>query len=96
MLLGSKIPMSEFVGSLERLTYLNLWNVNFTGRVSLDNLPRLVYLDIHNEWYDIEMYSSNISWLAHLHSLEYLDMSFVHLRAAVDWLHTVNTLPNLR
>jgi len=95
MLLRSKIPMSEFVGSLERLTYLNLCNVNFTGRVSLDNLPRLVYLDISNAWYVIERYSSNISWLAHLHSLEYLDMSGVDLSAAVDWVHTVNTLPNL-
>nr|CAB3463658.1 unnamed protein product [Digitaria exilis] len=95
--LGGHMPMPEFMGSLTSLTHLYLSNMNFSGRVppQLGNLTKLVHLDIHNS-YDSFPYSSDVSWLAGLHTLEYLDMTFVNLSAAVDWVHSVNTLPNLR
>lgn len=74
--------------------------MNFSGRVTPQqgDLTKLVYLDIHNDliYTDAYYYSSDISWLASLHSLEHLDMRFVNLSTAVNWVHSVNTLPNLR
>ncbi|RLM98789.1 Cf2/Cf5-like disease resistance protein [Panicum miliaceum] len=60
----------------------------------------MAYLDIHKDFLyaDASTYaaSSDVSWLASLYSLEYLDMSSVNLSAAVGWVHAVNKLPNLR
>jgi Leucine-rich repeat (LRR) protein len=75
---------------------------------SVGNLTKLVYLDIHNDFIHgyayrfahayayTYVYSSDVSWLSSLHSLEHLDMSGVHLRVSADWVRTINTLPNLR
>jgi Leucine-rich repeat (LRR) protein len=96
------MPIPEFIGSLKSLTYLDLSNMNFSGRVrpQLGNLTKLAYLDIHKDFLyaDASPYaaSSDVSWLASLYSLEYLDMSSVNLSAAVGWVHAVNKLPNLR
>ncbi|CAL4903262.1 unnamed protein product [Urochloa decumbens] len=94
--LGNDMSVPEFMGTLKSLMYLNLSNMNFSGRVppQLGNLTKLVYLDIHSDYFD--PYSSDLSWLASLHSLEHLDMSGVNLSASVDSLHVVNNLPNLR
>ncbi|RCV38620.1 hypothetical protein SETIT_8G157500v2 [Setaria italica] len=84
---------------LKSLTYLDLSNLNFSGQVppQLGNLTKLKYLSIHAYSYNNQYpYASDVSWLANLHSLEHLDMSNVNLRAAVDWVQWVNTLPNLR
>ncbi|KAJ1261226.1 hypothetical protein BS78_09G012200 [Paspalum vaginatum] len=97
--LGAYMPMPEFIGSLKSLTYLNLSNMNFSGRVppQLGNITKLVYLDIHNHVLDpAHTYSSDISWLTRLRSLKYIDMSRVNLNVAADWVHSVSTLPNLR
>ncbi|WVZ95833.1 hypothetical protein U9M48_041547 [Paspalum notatum var. saurae] len=98
--LGAYMPMPEFMGSLKSLTYLNLSNMNFSGRVppQLGNITKLVYLDIHNHVLDpAHTYSSDISWLTKLRSLKYIDMSRVNLNvAADDWVHSVSILPNLR
>jgi Leucine-rich repeat (LRR) protein len=100
--LGGNMSIPEFIGSLKTLTYLDLSNMNFIGRVppQLGNLTKLVYLDIHKDslYPDAfaHAYSSDVSWLASLHSLQQLDMSGVNLSAAVDWVHAVNNLPNLR
>jgi Leucine-rich repeat (LRR) protein len=101
-LLGGNMSIPEFIGSLKSLTYLNLSNINLGGRVppQLGNLTKLVYLDIHKDFYYAlffaQAYSSDVSWLASLHSLEHLDMSGVNLSSAVHWVHAVNNLPNLR
>ncbi|XP_045090862.2 receptor-like protein EIX2 [Aegilops tauschii subsp. strangulata] len=94
MLLGDGRPIPEFMGSLRRLTHLDLSSLNFSGRVppQLGNLSKLVYLDINS---DMMTYSMDISWLARLPSLKHLDMGGVNLSAAVDWVHTLNKLPNL-
>ncbi|WVZ95828.1 hypothetical protein U9M48_041542 [Paspalum notatum var. saurae] len=97
--LGANMPIPKFMGSLQSLTYLNLSNMNFSGRVppQLGNLTKLVYLDIHNDFPDTAYtYSSDVSWLASLYSLEHLDMSCVNLSATTDWVYSMNTLPNLR
>ncbi|CAL4910686.1 unnamed protein product [Urochloa decumbens] len=97
-ILGTNMPIPEFIGSLKSLTYLDLSGMNFSGRVppQLGNLTKLVHLDIEVDYYGSHAYSSDVSWLGSLHSLEYLDMSGVDLSAVVDWVHAVNTLPNLK
>jgi len=92
------MSIPEFIGSLKSLTYLDLSNVNFVGRVppQLGNLTKLTYLDIHRHLFYARAFSSDVSWLASLHSLQHLDMGGVNLSAAVGWVHVVNKLPNLR
>ncbi|KAM0908755.1 hypothetical protein ACQ4PT_015240 [Festuca glaucescens] len=96
-LLGDAMAMPGFLGSLQSLTYLNLSNMGFHGRVppQLGNLSKLVQLDIGNEYPFNTRYSKDISWLARLHSLEHLNMASVDLSGVDDWFHTVNALPNL-
>ena len=90
------MPIPEFIGSLKSLTYLDLSNMNFVGRVppQLGNLTKLAYMDIHTDFF--YAFLSDVSWLASLHSLQHLDMSGVNLSAAVGWVHALNKLPNLR
>ena len=93
-LLGDAKAMPGFLGSLQSLTYLDLSNMGFRGRVppQLGNLSKLAHLDIQSYSY---IYSDDISWLTRLHSLEHLDMSWINLSGVVDWLHMVNAIPNL-
>ncbi|RCV12462.1 hypothetical protein SETIT_2G271400v2 [Setaria italica] len=41
-------------------------------------------------------FSVDLAWLSQLSSLKHLDMSFVNLKTAVDWVHEINRLPNLK
>jgi hypothetical protein len=108
--LGANMPVPEFMVSLKSLAYLDLSNMNFSGRVppKLGKLTKLVYLDIHSDFiygYAYRFahayaytyaYSKDVSWISNLHPLEHLDMSGVHLRVSADWVRTINTLQNLR
>ncbi|VAH11732.1 unnamed protein product [Triticum turgidum subsp. durum] len=96
------MAMPGFLGSLQSLTYLNLSNMHFRGRVppQLGNLSKLVQLDIQNyfmytELYNSLLYSKDISWLSRLQSLQHLNMGSVDLSGVAYWLHTVNTIPSL-
>uniref|UniRef100_A0A0D9XT96 Uncharacterized protein n=1 Tax=Leersia perrieri TaxID=77586 RepID=A0A0D9XT96_9ORYZ len=84
------------LGNLSKLEYLDLSHTGLLlGEVppQLGNLSNMRYLDLK---YPSNMYMiTGISWLTHLHSLEYLDMSYVNLSMAVEWPYVFDTLPSL-
>ncbi|KAF8412996.1 hypothetical protein HHK36_000968 [Tetracentron sinense] len=90
------ITIPYFLGFLRGLRYLNLTEAQFGGRIphQLGNLSSLRYLNLRMGG-NSPIYADDLGWLSHLSSLKYLDMSYVDLHKAVDWLQVVNTLPSL-
>ncbi|PRQ29561.1 putative leucine-rich repeat-containing, plant-type, leucine-rich repeat domain, L [Rosa chinensis] len=93
------IPIPSFIGSLEKLRYLDLSLSGFVGMVPphLGNLSKLLHLDLH---LDLSTYSdiwvSDLKWLSGLSSLQYLDLDRLNLSQATDhWVHAINMLPSL-
>ncbi|RLM58115.1 hypothetical protein C2845_PM18G09420 [Panicum miliaceum] len=82
---GSTGRIPEFLGSLR----------NFHGRVLplFGNLTALRYLDLSGMG---ATYSTDVSWLAHLRFLQYLNLDLVNLNTVTDWPHVVSRLPSLR
>ncbi|KAK4285136.1 hypothetical protein QN277_001876 [Acacia crassicarpa] len=72
-----------FLGSMRQLRYLNLSQSFFSGRVphQLGNLTNLQTLDLNRA--TLYMYDStsmnDITWVSHLSSLQYIDMSAVRI-----------------
>ncbi|CAM0947868.1 unnamed protein product [Alopecurus aequalis] len=100
-----QIQIPEFIGSLHNLRYLDLSASLFIGRIppQLGNLSNLRYLNLgfSSLWTDDDSfynrtYSTDITWLTRLTSLEHLDMSVVNLGTIVHWLPVVNMLPTLK
>ncbi|KAF3943675.1 hypothetical protein CMV_029789 [Castanea mollissima] len=95
--MGSRIPI--FLGSMQRLRYLNLSNARFNGVVpqQLGNLSMLHALDLSSgpSEYDFQLSVRNLQWLSHISSLRRLDLSWVNLSEAFDLVQVLNKLPFL-
>uniref|UniRef100_A0A2N9FT87 Disease resistance R13L4/SHOC-2-like LRR domain-containing protein n=1 Tax=Fagus sylvatica TaxID=28930 RepID=A0A2N9FT87_FAGSY len=90
------MPIPNFIGSLNKLSYLNLSSANFSGTIPphLGNLSNLLYLDLSTSFFIST--PSSLNWLSGLSSLQYLSLTGVNLwEATTYWLQTVNLLPSL-
>ncbi|KAL4597238.1 hypothetical protein ACB092_12G220400 [Castanea dentata] len=92
----SASPIPSFLGSMKSLTSLNLSNAGFVGVVphQLGNLSNLLFLNLESSIFS-GLYVNNLQWLSGLPLLQHLDMSYVNLSKASNWLQVTDTLPSL-
>ncbi|KAK4571671.1 hypothetical protein RGQ29_030187 [Quercus rubra] len=93
----SASPIPSFLGSMKSLTSLNLSNAGFVRLIphQLGNLSNLLYLNLQSSRIFNGLYVNNLEWLSVLPLLQHLDMSYVNLNKASDWIQLTNTLPSL-
>ncbi|XP_059629274.1 receptor-like protein EIX2 [Cornus florida] len=83
----------QSISKLLSLSELHLSHCRIEGLIphALGNLSSLRYLDLRDD----QLFVDDLSWIAGLHSLEYLDMSRVDLHRAINWVQEVSMLPSL-
>ncbi|KAK4487471.1 hypothetical protein RD792_005892 [Penstemon davidsonii] len=88
-------PIPNFISSFSKLRHLNLPSSSFSGMIPrlLGNISTLRVLDLK---YNFGCYSKNLDWVSHLHSLEYLDLSFTLLSNANNWLQALSKLTSIK
>ncbi|KAI9081608.1 hypothetical protein K1719_036494 [Acacia pycnantha] len=87
-------PIPAFLGSMRQLRYLNLSYSFFWGRVphQLGNLTNLQTLDLNR----VSIYMDDFTWVSHLFSLQYIDMSGVEFRNEINsMMQVILNLPIL-
>ncbi|GAB4858890.1 hypothetical protein Ancab_040379 [Ancistrocladus abbreviatus] len=89
-----KSAIPHFIGSLIRLAYLNLSYSNLGGEIpqQFKNLSNLQTLDLSDNFF---LHAKRFAWASTLTSLKTLDLSWVRLTDATDWVHVINSLPSL-
>ncbi|XP_054816926.1 receptor-like protein EIX2 [Prosopis cineraria] len=98
--LNGSIPHQ--IADISNLIHLDFGGNSFTGPIphQIGNLSGLLYLDldwgIHYEDMErISLFPENLQWLSSLSSLKYLQLSYVNLSNAFDWLHVLQSFPSL-
>ncbi|KAK4739254.1 hypothetical protein R3W88_002951 [Solanum pinnatisectum] len=89
-----------FLGSLEKLQYLNLTHSSLVGiPPSFGNLLNLQYLSLRAYSYPYatveRSWIKDLNWVSGLSSLKYLDLSYVNLSSETHWPESFNKLPSL-
>ncbi|KAE9448919.1 hypothetical protein C3L33_19183, partial [Rhododendron williamsianum] len=90
------MPIPSFIGSLASLEYLNLSDARFGGTIprQLGNVSTLHFLSLRGN-YELDVKGGGLQWLRLLPHLEHLDLSWLNLTKAPDWLQVINKLPSL-
>ncbi|GAY65233.1 hypothetical protein CUMW_239620, partial [Citrus unshiu] len=90
----SASPVSEFIGSLSKLRYLNLsCSMPLELPRKFRNHSGLEYLNLENS----SLFSvGSLEWLSRLSSLRHLDLSYINLTKSSDWFQVVAKLHSLK